>query len=282
MDICYKCQSELLDTIEKCLTCGRYIGPPNVRSVDKIEERLALEYRYKNTVSALSQKGALEPLSGVEEALKTSSAVLCVSLDFLSFFLSYRKSLYSTYALSVEGETRMPATEADESHRLSVDALLFAGYGKHIRFAALSLDGLGPKSYGPYSIKLREVAIEDRATLLEENSYRFVPKHNVGSNGGIPAGHRATWRERHKLAVCKLAERIASGDANDLPKALLSSNGDYATDDFIEVHIYGPFDANAIESVKGISVDPDEKQEYAMLERVKELLKNAGKDWVEE
>jgi siderophore synthetase component len=47
-----------------------------------------------------------------------------------------------------------------------------------------------------------------------------------------------------------------------------------------EVHIYGTFDLNAIESVKGISTSGS-RDERDLLRMVKQRLNNAGKAWIE-
>jgi hypothetical protein len=160
--------------------------------------------------------------------------------------------------------------------------MIFGGYAAEIRYAALSLDGRGLKSFGSYAIKLREVTIIERATLLEDNSYQFIWKHNIQPREDIPPGYKATWRERHKLAVAKLAGQISSGTTEqEHSKILLFSEGDRATDEFIEVHIYGRFDNKAIESVKGISTISG-KYERASLSIIKDHLKSAGKAWIEE
>ena len=67
----------------------------------------------------------------------------------------------------------------------------------------------------------------------------------------------------------------------DCAGILLFSEGNFDTDRFIEVHIYGAFDNNAIESVQGKSSLP-KKVESAMLEDAKEYLNNAGQKWIEE
>ena len=72
----------------------------------------------------------------------------------------------------------------------------------------------------------------------------------------------------------------------DLPKyefagILLFSEGNYDTDRFIEVYLYGAFDNNAIESVQGKSSLP-KNAETAMLAVAKEYLDNSGQKWIEE
>lgn len=66
----------------------------------------------------------------------------------------------------------------------------------------------------------------------------------------------------------------------DYVRILLSSDGDRAKDCFIEVHIYGAFDNQAIEAVQART--PKKKsQEFAFIATIKDYLKRAGKAWIE-
>jgi hypothetical protein len=113
------------------------------------------------------------------------------------------------------------------------------------------------------------------------NSFVFVEKHELIPGKELPKGRRSTWEDRHKLALAKLAHRV-SPEASDKEYAgiLLFSEGNYKTDNFIEIHIYGPFDAQAIEAVRGSSTSDDEV-EAAMVANVKQHLQNSGKKWIE-
>ena len=204
-----------------------------------------------------------------------------VNLDHLQQFIADDKALYYNYSLGVRGQIRKAATDQDDRHRRTIEAMLFGGYAEQVRYAALSLESTGLTSWGPFAIKLREIAIADRATLLEDNSFKFVQKHDIRPGGNIPQGYRSTWKERHKLAVAKLAKRISSSTLEkEHAQILLSSTGDRKTDDFIEVHIYGTFDNKAVESVKGKS-STGNKAERAILAKVKDYLRRAGKSWIE-
>jgi hypothetical protein len=145
----------------------------------------------------------------------------------------------------------------------------------------LSLDGSGPTSYGPYAIRLRDVAIRGRATVLENNSYDFMRKHSLSPGDKPPPGFIASWQNRNKLAVAKLAEYITpqTGDS-EFPLLLLASTGLRPTDEFLEVHICGTFDLNAIESIKGPS-KPGSRDDRDLLRMTKQHLSKAGKPWIE-
>jgi hypothetical protein len=277
---CLNCGSEIPDTEEKCPTCGFNAGPPNVRAAASAEEAQALEERYQQAFDTARTKGHLPQLERFDDALKQTSAIINFNLNFLHFFVTGERNLYATYEHGA-GKTRKPAPLVDDQKRRAIGSTLFGGYAHEIIYAALSLDGSGPQSYGLYAVKLREIAIVNRATVLEDNSYDFVRKHDLLKSGNKPPpGYIATWANRHKLAVAKLAERITPGTKeSDFASLLLFSEGNRATDDFIEVHIYGTFDPNAIESVKGSStVGRDER---VLLRLVKQHLKNAGKEWIE-
>jgi len=280
---CNNCGADISKSLERvCSTCGEDIGFPNVRQVGRQEERDALEKRYLDAVNAAKANGRDSALKSFAEAAEKTCAVINLNLDHLHDFLTQDNLLYSTYALQVTGQIRKPAESQDDRNRRMAEALLFGHYGEEIRYAALSLDGTGLESYGPYAMMLKEIAIAKRAVLLEKNSFHFITQHNLQFGQAVPLGYRAVWQERHKLAVAKLAGEISSKTLPDeYPGILLFSDGNRETDRFIEVHIYGAFDNKAVESVKGKS-SARNKSEEALLESIKDTLANAGKRWIEE
>jgi len=278
---CPDCDSEIPYTEEKCPTCGYHAGPPNVRAANRVEEIQALDERYQEAFETAKNDGHLSILEKFDEALKKTSAVINVDLNFLHFFTTSAKNLYTTYERGVAGQMRKPAPSEFDKDRRGVGGTVFGSYADEIRYAALSLDGSGPHSYGPYAMKFRDIAIRSRATTMEINSYDFVRKYDLKPGNRPPPGRIASWDNRHKLAVAKLAEHLTPQIIEtDFPSLLLSSAGNRATDDFIEVHIYGTFDLNAIESVKGISTSGS-RDERDLLRMVKKHLSNAGKVWIE-
>lgn len=278
---CPVCASDISDIEERCPTCRHDAGPPNVRIASQFEEVQALEDRYQSALRLAEANGCLSLVEEFEREVKRSSAVINVDLDFLLLFSRDPRGLYASYERGVEGGMRRPAAPINDQERRAVGALVFGGHSREIIYAALSLDGSGPHSYGPYALNLWDVAIRSRATVLERNSYDFVKQHDLKPGVGRPPGYLATWENRHKLAVAKLAQFITlATQASDFPKLLLSSTGDRTTDEFIEVHIYGTFNLNAVESVKGSSAAA-RGGERALLRMTKDRLKNAGKAWIE-
>lgn len=278
---CKKCGSQVSESLSNCPTCNTFLGYPNVREAMNREESSALEKRYVDAYAKSKSMAADQSLKKFEEAMGKTSAVVNLDIDDLKFFFFSDKTLYSNYHLWVKGESRKPAMEEDDKMRRAVDAKLFGGYAEHIRFAALSLDGKGLESYGLFAMRLKDAAIDERATLLEDNSYHFMEKHGVKITGGIPLGHKAAWKDRHKLAAVKLSDKISSGTTEgDYAKILLSSSGKRSDDEFIEVHIFGGFDNQAVESVRGDS-SKFSKVALAMIECVKEYMQKSKTEWVE-
>lgn len=278
---CKICLSEVSDSEEKCSTCGWYAGPPNVRSAARQEEVDALEGRYTAAIEQAKSDGLEAVVVSFDEDMKVTCAVINVDLKFLHQFITDDKPTYANYDLLRRGQARKPAKESDDRHRRTIGSMLFGDYAEQIRYAALSLEGV-LHSYGSYAMKLREVSIAARASLLEDNSYNFIPKHHMKPGDDVPPGYLATWKERHKLAVAKLASRLSAGTTKaEHPKILLSGIGDRHTDEYIEVHIYGGFDNKAVESIKGNS-SVKSKYDQAALNAVKDYLKKDGKLWVEE
>jgi hypothetical protein len=280
MDVCPKCMSEVPDTQERCQTCGNDMGFPNVKEAAR--EKDQLNARYLQAIQRAPRDGCEDSLARFEERMRATCAVVNVKLDFLHSFLTNDKALYTTYRLALKGQIRVPADRQNDRERRTVEERLFGSYGEQIRYAALSVDGSGPVSYGAYSMRLRELTIAARASLLEDNSYHFVKKHDIRVLGPVPDGYKAVWEERHKLAICKLADRLSPTTSDsDHAKILLFSEGNYSTDSFIEVHVYGSFDSKAIDSVKGCSATRS-KAEKALLSGVKDILNSSGRSWVEE
>jgi hypothetical protein len=213
--------------------------------------------------------------------MRKTFAVINVDLLFLLQILPKDNLLYSTYQLGVRSQARKAAEPQNDQDRLGVEGTLFGSYGAQIRYAALSHDGSGLDSYEPYAIALKDLAVKDRATVLEENSYLFVERHDIRRGGAAPLGYRATWAERHKLAVSKLGARVSNVMTQvDFARLLLSGGSNRVSDEFIEVHIYGPLDNNAIESVRG-KTKLKNTADRALAAKAKKHLSGMGRPWIE-
>ncbi|HEX6864714.1 MAG TPA: hypothetical protein VF414_17925 [Thermoanaerobaculia bacterium] len=147
------------------------------------------------------------------------------------------RELQSTFYELLKAQVRLPYGEEWDRLREIADAALFTGYRETIRFAALSLDGAGLFHYGDCSLELREDMIAHRASVFEENSTLFLKQHHYDP----PLGHRATWGDRSKLCVSKLAGELRESSSEPEFSVLLLSPGETPAEDrFVEVHIWGP------------------------------------------
>ena len=273
MDSCSVCGSTISAAADRCSTCGTDAGAPNVRAVQGPAEISALENRFEDALARADAHGARQETDHFRRALERSSAVVNCELPFLRDFVTRSTPLYANYHRGVQAGVRKAAEGERDRDRAIVDAIMFASYADEIRMAALSITDTGLASYGPYSMKLRDVAVAKRSSLLEENSFSFIRHHNLGFEVPIPLGYRSTWGGRAKLALAKLADFIAVGmNEADFQSLLLLDTGNRATDNFIEVHIFGTFDREAIDTVSGPKLKK-RSRDIAIWEVVKENLK---------
>ena len=181
---------------------------PIQRKLLSDDEKQALEQRYQEAKLQAKSNGISDTFEQVEEYIaKNSHAVMNMDPRVLALLLQRETSGINTYYLQVEGQVHQVAGVGDEEKRQAVDGLLFGSRKKHIRFAALSLNHQGLKSYGKCSITLADSVMKNKATLLWENSYDFVERHNITfSDSKVPNGYQAVWEDRHKLAMAKVGE----------------------------------------------------------------------------
>jgi len=269
--------------MDRCPKCQRDAGAPNVRLLDNVEEREALEARFQSAMVDAEKRDAGRAVRKFEEAVATASrAVVSVSADLLWNFLTRKRALYVPYQVQISSKIRKPAAFEEDRKRLSVDALLHGSLADRITYAALSLDGIGLRSYGVAALTISEETTSRNATLLEENSYDFVSNHRLLPGDPLPFGHRCTWEDRSRLAVAKLGAQI-SRDTSDkvFPSLLLKTDGRRSNDEFMEVHIFGRFDWQAIERIvvnKSAKVSAEERQ---LLKNSRDLAEKAGINWSE-
>jgi len=187
------------------------------------------------------------------------------------------RELYVGYETLVGSKIRKPARIESDRQRWGVGGTLFGAYADKIRYGVLSLTAEGLPTYGDVYFRLREVAVANRTSFLETNSYKFVEDHDIRPDGEFPEGYTAYWKDRHKLVLAKLADRLTNGQSKkNWQEILIESNGkDRKNDSFVEAHIYECFDRNAIESMvvssdKKLSREDKLDLEIA-LEKFKEL-----------
>jgi hypothetical protein len=280
LSFCQFCGGETNAASETCPTCGRSIGAPNVRLAATSEMKGALENRYIEAMARARARGAEDQAQELEHVALSTSAVISMSLSGFREFLEKESALYSTYQMQVRSSIRQASAPEDDRMRLAVDATVHGSYGERITYAALSADGLGVASYGVVSMQLRDIAVSERATVLESNSWNFVQSRNLFGKL-LPPGFLSVWSERHKLVCAKLADMITPATlSSDLVSLILTQAPKSQDEEFLEVHIYGTFNSASLESVSGSSKST-KPLEIAMFSWVKDKLAAVGKPWVE-
>lgn len=278
MEKCSSCGAETNLAHEKCPACGQYLGAPNVRRASQPEMIAQLEQRYSEARERGQARGVGAQLDELEAAAARTSCVVSTSIEMLRNLLDRENALYSSYHLQVRAQVRQAASPQNDSMRGAIDASMYGEAGDQITYCALSLDGKGLPSYGKCFIRLRNVAVENRSTILEENSYRFLTERSLIGHP-IPPGFLARWSDRGKLAIAKLADSVtAITPPFDFAGMILHQGATREDDRFLEVHLFGPFNGDAIESASAI-IKKKDKVEKALAAWIKEKLGATGKEW---
>jgi hypothetical protein len=192
-----------------------------------------------------------EELCGI---LKNESCVVvAMSGRIARNLLEDPKSLYANYENMVGARMRVPASSEDDANRFSIGGRLFGSYANSIVYGALSLAEHGLSTYGDVHCKLRSVAIERRTSFLESNSYRFSHEYGDDARNKMLDGFSACWDDRQKLVLSKLVGNLSAGqELSNWERIICNSDGqNRENDEFVEAHIFGGFNWNAIESIVG-------------------------------
>lgn len=249
---CPECGAEISSAVWRCPTCQADIGAPNVRECNTPREKEELQKRLKQALSNADNRGHGKEFRAFLKELRENSGVV-VAMPPASALLLARdpRNIYANYELLVSGGMRTPASVEPDRIRAQVGGALFGSYAREIRYGALSLTSEGIATYGVVFARLRAVAIKKRVTFTECNSYTFVNNCYITPDEQVAPGRRAVWGNRAVLAAAKLEPSISKGQAtSDWQRILVLTDGkDRRKDDFVEAHIFGAFDINAVESM---------------------------------
>lgn len=258
-----------------CPRCEAFLGYPNVRSAQESAETKELDRRYRVAQDDVRRRSCEPVLNQFEDAVRQSKAVICRRWGALTKISERSNDLFKTFYKQLAEKDRLPQDSYFDRARLAIDSTFFPYYYLHINFGALSLNGTGPASYGECSIVFREDSISHRTTVFEENALVFCEKHPIQVGQPPPAGYRAVWEDRHRLAAAKLhAEIDDQTEPDGLPGILLKQKGRTDTDEFLEVHIYGKLDLTAVECF--IAPKPKPRDDQVLAQRLKRKLREAG------
>ena len=274
---CPHCLNHIPQPAQQCPHCGQPGIFWNVIAAGDAEERAALKQRYDNARADSMKRGVDSVLQHFEVAVARSIAVITRSDSEVLRLASGAQQLFATYYQQIEGKFRLPDGDEWASVREITDSVLFPNYKDQIHFAALSLNDIGLSNYGTCSITLREDRIVHRSSVLEDNSVLFMERHGVKvkRNPDVPKGFRATWAERDKLCVAKLARSIDyTTNASEYSGLLLKQGASSDDDEFVEVHIFGPMTVLTIASVK--VTEPKVRARATVVKALKSKLAKYG------
>jgi hypothetical protein len=275
---CNYCGNNILLSQARCPHCAQPGLFPNVRAAQLHEEKTALENRYNAAMEQSKLNGSNTALRNFENTvLSDSKAVINRSLAEITRLANSNKELYATFYLLIESGIRLPSGDKWDILRAIADDALFSGYKKDIRFAALSIDGLGLFNYGECALVLKNKMIAHRASVLEENSVIFMETHKILMSQAhkLPKGYRATWDERGKLCATKAASDIsANTQSKHFAGILLRQGKTTAEDKFVEAHIWGPISSRTFDLV--IVNRPKSRADRVILKALQEKLEKIG------
>jgi hypothetical protein len=245
--ICSYCSFSMPVSLDRCPHCARPSLFPNVEMASDPAEVAALDRRYSSAMTRAVANGTAAVAGDLERETATRSRVV-ISRDSSDVYrlACGDNQLYTTYYRLVEIGFRAPSDSKWDSIRATVDSMMFPNYHQEVRFGALTLDEAGLLHYGDCHLILKTDMVDFRTTAFTANSAAFVE----GNHFVIPAGHRATWARRGRLAVAKLASALTPSTAvGDLPRLLKSDGATPEGDSFVETHVYGSISMRTVERV---------------------------------
>jgi len=256
-DHCGKCGRFVPQHLRDCEGCSTPHGFPNVKVANSAKEVSALAVRYNDAMISAKARGLIfEVLAFENVTAAVSKAVMNRSLGALSSWLNGPSEFFYSFWHQMKHQGRRPSeTEWDQQRqaaggrRQAAEAAINPFYYEELNFAALTLDGRGMFYYGPYSVILKSLNIEDRASVFDRNPFSFLRTHRVIGGQSPPSGYRASWKDRARVAVAKLHPHISPG--RDFPDILMEKRRGEADCDFVEVHVFGVINRVAIERIVG-------------------------------
>lgn len=249
---CQFCTNEFEMPAERCPHCAEACPFANVWAASRAEDVAALERRYQAALDDAKARGCDAVAQDFATALSGAKVVIARHIHDVERLGFSDSECYTTFHQALDGGLRVPDGDEWNELRYAADEALFPRYKKEIRSAALTLDDLGPLGYGAWSITLRTPMIERRASVFEENSLIFIKARKVTIDGAdaLFRGYRASWSDRIKLCIAKLAGALSTATKpGDYAGLLLRQVGGTGTDQFVEVHLWGSLTMRTAEKI---------------------------------
>jgi hypothetical protein len=266
---CKYCTFSMPISADRCPHCARPSLFPNVEMASDSAELAALEARYAAARTRAAASGTASITAEFERETGMRSRV-AISRDSSEVYrlACGDDQLYTTFYRLTQAGVRLPTDSKWDSDRLSADNKLFPYYHGEVRSGALTLDNAGLLHYGDCHLIMKTTMVDFRTTVFTENTAAFAAKNSV-----IPPGHRATWENRGRLAVAKLAPTLTPLTTTaDLPAILKKDRTSTSDDSFVEAHLYGSMSIRTVEQV-GISLA---RKPAVRLKALREKLNKLG------
>lgn len=272
---CPSCNLQIQNPGRYCPFCGQDIGFPNVRLAAEPSELDALELRLANARTSAEARGCLDVLEDFGRAVERAQVVIARDISTVQSMLKNDNALYNTFHNQVQSGLRLPEDNSWDKGRDAAESTINPNFYRDINFAALSLNGKGVRSYGEYSVVLKDEFIRARTSFFDENPFTFCRRHKLIVGDAPPPGYRSTWNDRAKLAMAKLHPKLKGGTTQaDYPGVLVDQGTSTGDADFIEAHIYGPIHRRAIEKI--IGPKPTSKADGIILRSIIKTLRELG------
>lgn len=275
-ELCSVCGTPVPLTRRACSVCNTDAGFPNVRAAVSPLEADALERRYTDATTSTSARSVSDERIALEAIVKSSKAVMNRRIGPLSNWMNGDSPLFNSFYDQIEHSGRDPDMDNDfDPAREAAESAVNPYCYRNIIFAALTADGNGMSYYGPYSVILKTITIQNRSSIFEQNPFEFFKVHHIVIGQPIPRGYRSSWTERSKLAVAKLHSRLTKGATSaELARLVMEGRGHESNCDFLEVHIYGPVNRAGIESISG--PEPQQRADRLVWKQIKRKAAEMG------
>jgi len=277
---CPHCKLEYPKDSKNCLNCGRPApstkGFPNVVLAEKKKEKKELSQRYEAAIADSTSSGAIARLRQFEATVKAEGRLItaCRLTKFFDFG-DREGAVFPTFQQLYHAELAFAGDDPNNNDRLIAEEATLPGCSRRIHFAVLAIDDLGLSHYGNYSLIWNLEMVAHRTSLFIANCLTWRKQNKMPLNVAAPPGNRATWEDRHLLAVVKCAGSITSRTKHSsFPRILVrnrSKQGEY--DVFIEGHIWGPLTRSSLSKVICTSAEKSTAKRLLAEEIADELRK---------
>jgi hypothetical protein len=252
MDKCTHCGNDIPLSEDRCPHCALPGLFPNVRAGEAPAEVQSLEDRYRKALDRANLAGCGAVAQRFEQAMQQTRAVVNRPIGEVQRLATSDNELYATYYQLTNSGVKIPQGDVWDKRRAATDDVLFPGWKEKVRFAALTGNEEGVWHYGQCAVILKDTMIAHRASVFEENSVVFMRRHDIKvySPDALPKGFRASWAQRHKVCLAKLAGQLDVRTPDSGFASILLKQGATPEDDaFVEVHIWGPLTRRGFERV---------------------------------